>query len=118
MEQLAAIILQHTNSLLDKIRVYEIKMQGAKAQSQLREVIQIGLHVLQLLGVEFPPLTPANIEQELQQTQMAIQEHSIPSLLDLGVITDPIKTGSNADFSSNGSICLSSCSFADAIANL
>ncbi|MDF5716166.1 MAG: AAA family ATPase [Rhizonema sp. NSF051] len=92
MEQLAALILQHTNSLLEKIRVYEIKMLGAKAQSQLPEVIQIGLQVLQLLGVEFPaPLTPTDIEQGLQQTQMAVQEYSIPSLLDLGVITDPIQ---------------------------
>ena len=92
MEELAAVILQHTNSLLDNIRVYEIKMLGAYAQSQLREVTQIGLQVLQLLGVEFPEsLTPADIEQGLQQTQMALQEHSIPSLLDLGVITDPIK---------------------------
>ncbi|MDF5723825.1 MAG: AAA family ATPase [Rhizonema sp. PD37] len=91
MEQLVSIILQHNNSLLDNIRVYEIKMLGAKAQSQLQEVIQIGLHVLQLLGVEFPPQTPADIEQGLQQTQMAMQKHSISNLLDLKVITDPIK---------------------------
>ncbi|MDF5731293.1 MAG: AAA family ATPase [Rhizonema sp. PD38] len=91
MEQLAAVILQHTNSLLDNIGVYKIKMLGAHAQSQLQEVIQIGLQVLQLLGVEFPPLTPTDIEQGLQQTQMAMQEHSIPSLLDLGVMTDPTK---------------------------
>ncbi|AFY33684.1 ATP-binding sensor histidine kinase [Calothrix sp. PCC 7507] len=91
MEQLAAIFLSHTDSLIEKIRVYEIKMLGAKAQGQLQESIQIGLQLLKLLGVEFPEQpTPADIGQALEQTLVAWKNCSIPSLLDLPVMTDPV----------------------------
>ncbi|WP_414563281.1 AAA family ATPase [Anabaena sp. CCY 9613] len=92
MEQLAAIFLSHTDSFIEKIRVYEIKMLGAKAQGQLRESIQIGLQLLKLLGVEFPEQpTSADIGQALEQTLLKWKDLSIPSLLDLAVMTDPSK---------------------------
>ncbi|BAY11233.1 trifunctional serine/threonine-protein kinase/ATP-binding protein/sensor histidine kinase [Calothrix sp. NIES-2098] len=92
MEQLAAVILHRTDNLLEKIRVYEIKMLAAKAQSRLLESVQIGLQVLQLLGVEFPEQpTFADIGQALEQTLLAWQNLSIPNLLNAPTITDPAK---------------------------
>jgi len=92
MEQLAALFISHTDSLIEKIRVYEIKMLGAKAQGQLRESIQIGLQLLKLLGVEFPEQpTSADIGQALEHTLLMWKDLSIPSLVDLAVMTDPSK---------------------------
>lgn len=91
MEELVARVLSHTDSLIEKIRVYEIKMLGAKAQSQLMKPIEIGLQLLQLLGIEFPAQpTTADIEQALQQSLQLWQERSIPSLLDAPVMTNPV----------------------------
>ncbi|MCG6133878.1 MAG: AAA family ATPase [Nostoc sp. LLA-1] len=92
MEEFAGVILQRTHSLIEKIRIYEIKMLAAKAKNQLLTAIQIGLQVLQLLGVEFPEQpTPGDIGQALEQTLLAWKDVSIPSLVDLEIITDPIK---------------------------
>ncbi|WP_414620159.1 AAA family ATPase, partial [Calothrix sp. CCY 0018] len=92
MEEFAAIFLSHTDSLLEKIRVYEIKMLAAKARSELLESIQIGLDLLQLLGVEFPQEpTPTDIGQTLQQTIQLWQGRDISSLLDAPIMTDPLK---------------------------
>jgi PAS domain S-box-containing protein len=92
MEAFAEIILQRTHSLIEKIRIYEIKMLAAKAQNQLPTAIQIGLQVLQLLGVDFPEQpTPEDIGQALEQSLLAWKDVSIPSLVDLEIMTDPIK---------------------------
>ncbi|OLP18053.1 serine/threonine protein kinase [Leptolyngbya sp. 'hensonii'] len=92
MEQLAAIVLAHTNDLLDKVRIYEIKMLAAKGQGQLRTSIQIGLQLLELLGVTFPAEpTLADVGQALDTTLQAWKDRPIASLLDGPVMTDPIK---------------------------
>ncbi|BAZ42390.1 multi-sensor signal transduction histidine kinase [Calothrix sp. NIES-4101] len=92
MEEFAAIFLSRTDSLLEKIRVYEIKMLAAKARSELLESIQIGLDLLQLLGVEFPKEpTPADIGQALQQSFQLWQGREISSLLDAPVMIDTVK---------------------------
>jgi predicted ATPase/signal transduction histidine kinase len=92
MEQFIAIVLAHTESLIDKIRVYEIKLMGAKAQGQLLEAIRVGLQVLQLLGIEFPAQpTPADIGQASEQTRLLWRDRPIASLLDAPAMTDPIQ---------------------------
>ncbi len=92
MEQLVELILSHTDNLIDKIRVYEIKMLGVKAQAQLRESLQIGLQILQFLGIEFPAQpTPDDIGEALERTLLTWKNRSILSLLNLPVMTDPIK---------------------------
>ena len=92
MEQLTAAVLSHTDSLIEQTRIYEIKMLAAKAQAQFGESVRLGLQVLQLLGVEFPPQpTLEDIGQALEQTRWAWQERSISSLADLPEMTDEIQ---------------------------
>ena len=92
MEQLIAIALSQNDRVIDQIRVYEIKMQAARAQKRLLESLQIGLQLLQLLEVEFPAQpTSADIGQALAQTLRAWQDRSIASLVDEPVMSDPIK---------------------------
>ncbi|WP_086762564.1 ATP-binding sensor histidine kinase [Nostoc sp. 106C] len=54
MTQLAAVILEQASSLLDKVKVYEIKIQAAQAQHQFLEAVQIALEILEYLGISFP----------------------------------------------------------------
>jgi predicted ATPase len=89
MARLVAIFIAHTDNLIDKIRMCEIQMLGAKAQGQLQASIEIGLQSLQLLGVEFPATpTPANIHAALGSTLAAWQDLSIASLEDLPLRSD------------------------------
>ncbi|MEB3151281.1 MAG: PAS domain S-box protein, partial [Sphaerospermopsis sp.] len=82
----------HTDNLIEKIRVYEIKMLAARAQGGLLESIQIGLQLLELLGINFPQEpTLADIGQALQQTIQLWKSHSISSLLDAPVMSNPLK---------------------------
>ncbi len=54
MEHLVDTVLQRATTLLDKVKIYEVKIQALAAQNQLREAVQIALMVLKLLGVHFP----------------------------------------------------------------
>ncbi|MEH1998989.1 MAG: AAA family ATPase [Nostoc sp.] len=53
MEQLAEVVLGHA-ILLEKVKVYEVKIQAYGAQNQALEAVNTVLTFLKLLGVEFP----------------------------------------------------------------
>jgi PAS domain S-box-containing protein len=90
MEQWATVVLQHAKTLLDTIQVQRTRLMGAKAQGQLLDAIQIGLQVLQSLGIEFPDQpAPGDIEQALATTHPLWAGRSPLSLLDLPAMTDP-----------------------------
>ncbi|NDJ20895.1 AAA family ATPase [Nostoc sp. B(2019)] len=54
VEQHINIIRQHTKSLLDQVKAYEILIQAYLAQNQLQEAINTALEVLQKLGIHLP----------------------------------------------------------------
>ncbi|MBD2165355.1 AAA family ATPase [Calothrix membranacea FACHB-236] len=84
------IVLQSATSLLDTIKVHETRMMGFRSQGQFRQVVETGLQVLKLLGVEFPEQpTMADIGAAAAQTRQLWQERAPLSLLDLPVMQDP-----------------------------
>ncbi|GAX34206.1 trifunctional serine/threonine-protein kinase/ATP-binding protein/sensor histidine kinase [Nodularia sp. NIES-3585] len=54
MQQWTEVVLQQAKTLLDKVKVYELKMIASTVQSQQLEAIQTALSILQLLGINFP----------------------------------------------------------------
>ncbi len=54
MEQLVEQVLQHATTLLDQVKVYEVKIQALIAQHKLLEAIQTALVILKWLGISFP----------------------------------------------------------------
>jgi predicted ATPase len=92
MEKLADIVLQQATSLLDKVKVYEVKIQAYTAQNQPLEAIDTALSVLKLLGICFPKKpTKLNIFLELVKTKLSLAGKRIEDLIDLPVMTDPYK---------------------------
>lgn len=89
MEQIATEVLTQAETLLDKVRVYEIQIEAYIAQNQNLEAIQIALPILELLGVILPksPIE-SDIQQEWEQTKKNLQAHSIESLITLPVMSD------------------------------
>ena len=52
MEHYARTVLDNALDLMDKVKVFEVRINGAIAQSNKLEAIEMGLHVLRLLGVK------------------------------------------------------------------
>ncbi|MFS8117599.1 MAG: AAA family ATPase, partial [Microcoleus sp.] len=92
MEELAAIVLQHAKTILDKVKVYEVQILACIAATKQLEAIKIGLQVLPLLGVNLPASpTHAEIQQTVKATADALAGKSNEELLNLPSMTDPYK---------------------------
>ena len=92
MEELVRVVLGHATSLLDKVQVYKIRLAACSAQNQQREGVQIGLEVLELLGVSLPDQpTQADIAHGLEQTQKILADKTIDDLARLPEMTYPQK---------------------------
>jgi predicted ATPase/class 3 adenylate cyclase len=92
MEQLIEVVLQEARTLLDKVKVYEIKIQAYIAQNKLHEAIKTALPVLKSLGVQFPEKpTTAHILRGLIETKWALTGKRVENLINLPAMSDPIK---------------------------
>ncbi|MEH2174346.1 AAA family ATPase [Nostoc sp.] len=80
---LAQIALSNTANLLDRIRVYELQMQICMAQLELVKAIEIGLQVLEQLGISLVVLEA--------EESLLIELPSLAGLSAMPVMTDPYK---------------------------
>ncbi len=84
MEQLAHQVLQHAKSTLDKVAIYEVRIEACAAQNNPKAALKAGLEILQQLGIEFPEEpSQADIDAAFQETAMAIARRSPSELLNL-----------------------------------
>ncbi|RCJ39893.1 hypothetical protein A6769_04855 [Nostoc punctiforme NIES-2108] len=89
MEQWVTIVLQHAKTLLDSIPIYVTRMMAGRSQGLPLKTLNIGLQVLQLLGIEFPQQpTPADIGQAAQATMQLWEGRSSLDLLNLSTMSD------------------------------
>ncbi|MEG4860593.1 AAA family ATPase [Microcoleus sp. K1-B6] len=89
MEQIAAQVLENAQTILDKIKIYEIQIAAQTAQSKSLEAIAVARDALWQLGIELPT-TPdeALISQALQAVASQLQGRRIEDLANLPMITD------------------------------
>ncbi|MEG4519741.1 MULTISPECIES: AAA family ATPase [unclassified Microcoleus] len=89
MEQMAAQVLQNAQTILDKIKIYEIQIATQTAQGKMLEAIAIGREALRLLGIDFPTEPDgATIGKALQTLKSQLQGRRIEELVDLPVMTN------------------------------
>lgn len=89
MEDWATVVLQQSRPAIDKMKVYEVKIQACMAQLKPLEALKIGLEALSLLGVNLPQSpTVADIQQVLGQTSANLAGKSTEDLLHLPLATD------------------------------
>jgi len=95
MERLIEIVLQTANTLLDKSKVYSLRLQANSSQNKLVETVSIGLSILELIGIVFPTEpSPLDIEHSLAEVKSALAARGIKDvadLVDLPDMTDPEK---------------------------
>ncbi|MBE9562980.1 MAG: SpoIIE family protein phosphatase [Proteobacteria bacterium] len=89
MEQLAQIVVDHAQNLLDKVSIYQVKIDAYQAQNQLLNGFSAGLEILKLLGVSFPKSpNQADFISALQETQAILTDKPIKELIDLPYMTN------------------------------
>ncbi|WDD36659.1 AAA family ATPase (plasmid) [Nostoc sp. UHCC 0926] len=92
VEHWAEAVLQEAKTVLDSVKVYEVKIQTAIAQGQLLDAIHTALQVLQQLGIRFPE-TPnqSDITLELNAVTSRFNQKPIQDLFHLPEMVDPQK---------------------------
>ena len=89
MEHFSAIVLENALSVLDKVKVYEVKIQSYVAQNQLRKAIRTALEILAACGnalSESP--TDREVRKALASTKSQWIDQPIENLIDLPAITN------------------------------
>ncbi|MDZ7964357.1 MAG: AAA family ATPase [Nostoc sp. DedSLP03] len=96
MEQLAQTVMQQAKTPLDRISIYETKIQAYTTQNNVIGAIAIARQGMSLFGVVFPETsTPEDIQQALQETAALINGRDIASLVDLPLMTAKDKLAVN-----------------------
>ncbi|MDF5706702.1 MAG: AAA family ATPase [Nostoc sp. S4] len=92
MSQLAVVILEQASTLLDKVKIYEIKIQAAQAQHQFIEAVQIALEILEHLGISFPHQpSESDIAQACAATNSILTGRQALDLIALPQMNQPEK---------------------------
>jgi predicted ATPase/class 3 adenylate cyclase/GAF domain-containing protein/tRNA A-37 threonylcarbamoyl transferase component Bud32 len=90
MEQMAALVLQEAQTILDRVKIYEIKIAAQTAQSKVLETIAVARDALLQLGIELPAEPDeAKIGKALQALGSQQSGRKIEELVDLPVMTNP-----------------------------
>ncbi|MEG5174552.1 AAA family ATPase [Microcoleus sp. B3-D7] len=89
MEQMAAQVLQKAQTILDKVKIYEIQIAAQTAQNKMLEAIAVGRDALRLLGIDLPSEPDeALISKALQALARQLQDKRIEELANLPMMTD------------------------------
>ncbi len=91
-DELVSVVLQRAKTLLDKVKVYEVKIQAYIAQNKLKEAVETALSILKLLGIKFPEM-PNQRHSWLSfwRTKLGLTGKKIEDLINLPQMTNPDK---------------------------
>jgi predicted ATPase/signal transduction histidine kinase len=90
MEKMAALVLQEAQTILDKIKIYQIQIVAQTAQSKILEAIAVARDALSQLGVELPTAPDeTKIGKALENLANLQNGKGIQELIDLPVMSDP-----------------------------
>ncbi len=87
---LADLVLDRANNLLQKVKVYQLKINFYRSQFQLKPAIKTGLEILNLLGLSLSP-QPAKLEvlAAYDRVKSLLRDRKIEDLEHLPIIADP-----------------------------
>ncbi|MEG4500669.1 AAA family ATPase [Microcoleus sp. F10-C6] len=92
MEKLVEVVETFAKTMLEKVKVCEIKMLAYITRTRLLEATKIGLKALDLLGINLPESpSPDDIKQVLLETKALLVDKSDLDLLNLPRLTDTNK---------------------------
>lgn len=92
MEAFTLYALNNSRELLDKVKIFEIKIQALNAQYKLGEAISTAKNILRLLEVNFPEkLNYFHVVRSFLRIRLMIAGKRIERLSELPSMKDPLK---------------------------
>ncbi|HEY9650076.1 MAG TPA: AAA family ATPase [Coleofasciculaceae cyanobacterium] len=90
MEQLVGVVLNCAKTVIDKVKVYDSRIQACLSQGNPQEALKIGLEVLRLLEVNIVE-TPSqfDIQRGLEETALLLADREIKDFINLPEMTAP-----------------------------
>ena len=89
METVIDRVLNHSQDLLDCVKVHEIKIQAKMAQVQQLEALNIGIEFLRLLGIQVQESPqPEDLKAEIAAINRAMEGKTIAELANLPLMKD------------------------------
>ncbi|MBW4682142.1 MAG: AAA family ATPase [Microcoleus vaginatus WJT46-NPBG5] len=82
-ERRCEVVLQQAKTLLERVKVYELKIQFYNAQNQMIKAVETGLSVLEMLGVELSSVS--------QDGSRYLDLPQIKALENINILTDPVQ---------------------------
>ena len=89
MEQFVEVVLNHAKTVLDKVQVYDSRIQRYLSQGNQKEAVRIGLEVLKLLEVVLIDPSHLDVQRGLEETAALLSEREIEDLIHLPKMTAP-----------------------------
>jgi len=89
MERLADLVVRNAANLFDKVRAYEVRIQGCIAQAKKKEAVEIALQVLGMLGMRVPE-QPSKLDvlAALVRAKAALWGKKVEAIVDLPEMTN------------------------------
>ncbi|BAY73374.1 serine/threonine protein kinase and signal transduction histidine kinase with GAF and PAS/PAC sensor (plasmid) [Trichormus variabilis NIES-23] len=90
MEQLVGVVLNCAKTVIDKVKVYDSRIQACLSQGNPQEALKIGLEVLRLLEVNIVE-TPSqlDVQRGLEETALLLDNREIKDFISLPKMTAP-----------------------------
>ncbi|MFO1432896.1 MAG: AAA family ATPase [Candidatus Competibacteraceae bacterium] len=90
LEDCISTVLRHARTLLDKVKIYEIRIQAHILNKELLKAIATGLEILALLGIHFPTKpNPWHLRLAFARTRLNLFRKCPEDLMSLSPMTDP-----------------------------
>ena len=90
MEKLSEIFFNKAKTFLERIKIYQIKIQACVAQDRLLDGVEIGLNVLKSLGLNLPENpTEEDLQQCISEIDFLTSDREIPDLVNLPQMNNP-----------------------------
>jgi PAS domain S-box-containing protein len=104
MKQLVEVVLDRAKSVIDKVQVYDSRIQRYLSQGNLKSALKTGLEALKLLGIDLiENPSQVDIQRELESTAALIAEREIKDLINLPEMAAPEALAAMSILSNMGS---------------
>ena len=92
LERLFQVVIQQAQAVIDKIAVYQSKVQSQIVRGRQQDAVNTSLEILELLGEKLPAYpTPLDIQRGLEDTKAHYADKPIELLMNLPDMTDTHK---------------------------
>ena len=88
-QSLCKVALKQAKTLLEKVDIYSLQIKAYMSQKQLKQAVNTGESVLQMLGMELEQEEPKNLRvEELEKLSVIIDPYKLAALNILATISD------------------------------